>query len=192
MTSVSRPGRRVSCLARPPASRAGPGHRFPAPTFCDPYPNPRRVRLGDFRRREEVVLWFEHDLYDRLQLLKILAWFDSQEFGNTRLTLLELDQHPKVTPFYGLGQLNGPQLAALFPSRVPVTAERLEQAAKSWLIFTSTSHGDRRGLDRLLEEYPGLTDGLSRTERQLLLAAWAGATSREDLYLNLARRIRIP
>ena len=125
-------------------------------------------------------------------MLKILAWFGSQEFAHTRLTLLELDQHPKVTPFYGLGQLKGPQLAALFPSRVPVTAERLEQAEKSWLIFTSTSHGDRRGLDRLLEEYPGLTDGLSRTERQLLLAAWAGATSREDLYLNLALRIRIP
>src|SRR6185295_19412721 len=28
-----------------------------------------------FRDHEEVVLWFEHDLYDQLQLIQILDWF---------------------------------------------------------------------------------------------------------------------
>jgi hypothetical protein len=68
-------------------------------------------------------------------LLQILAWFGSQEFAHTRLRLLELDQHPKVTPFYGLGQLKGPQLAALFPSRVPVTAERFGGSSEKLADF---------------------------------------------------------
>lgn len=151
----------------------------------------RDARLAAFREHEEVVLWFEHDLYDRLQLLQILAWFRSQKFP-CNLSLIEVDQHPEVTPFYGLGQLEGPQLAALFPSRLPVTAERLEEAAHSWRIFTSTSHENLRGLDRLLEEYPGVTDGLARTERQLLLAARGGATSRHDLYRAASRYEECP
>lgn len=150
----------------------------------------RDARLSAFRDHEEVVLWFEHDLYDRLQLTQILAWFDQEPPGN--LSLIEVDQHPEVTPFYGLGQLSGPQLAALFPGRVPVEAERLEEAAHGWRIFTSTSHEELTGLDRLLEEYPGVTDGLSRTERQLLLAAREGADSRRDLYLAASRYEECP
>src|SRR6201995_5550713 len=35
--------------------------------------------LEDFRKHEEVVLWFEHDLYDQLQLLQLLNWFGQQD-----------------------------------------------------------------------------------------------------------------
>src|SRR5215208_2259122 len=31
--------------------------------------------------QEEVVLWFEHDLYDQLQLIQFLNWFAHQELG---------------------------------------------------------------------------------------------------------------
>src|SRR6185369_6885619 len=31
--------------------------------------------LLDFQRHDEVVLWFEHDLFDQLQLIQILDWF---------------------------------------------------------------------------------------------------------------------
>src|SRR6185436_13809586 len=31
--------------------------------------------LAAFRDHDEVVLWFEHDLYDQLQLLQLLDWF---------------------------------------------------------------------------------------------------------------------
>ena len=31
--------------------------------------------LGRFAEHEEVTLWFEHDLYDQLQLIQILDWF---------------------------------------------------------------------------------------------------------------------
>src|SRR5688572_759644 len=35
----------------------------------------RDTALRDAGRHEEVVLWFEHDLYDQLQLVQLLAWF---------------------------------------------------------------------------------------------------------------------
>src|SRR5438067_1253428 len=39
----------------------------------------RDTTLAGFRDHEEVVLWFEHDLYDQLQLLQILDWFSHQD-----------------------------------------------------------------------------------------------------------------
>src|SRR5947209_11115587 len=35
----------------------------------------RDTALTHFHLHEEVVLWFEHDLYDQLQLLQLLNWF---------------------------------------------------------------------------------------------------------------------
>src|SRR6185295_19589489 len=42
-------------------------------------------------------------------------------------------------------------------------------------------------LRRFLEEYPSEHDGLSRTERQLLTAAAAGASTRWDLFIATQR-----
>src|SRR5437763_10352226 len=54
--------------------------------------------VGQFSRRDkvleeslgqdEVVLWFEHDLYDQLQLIQILDWYAHQNLGRTKLTMI--------------------------------------------------------------------------------------------------------
>jgi hypothetical protein len=142
----------------------------------------RDVSLEASLSEDEVLLWFEHDLYDQLQLLQLLDWFSRQALGTTRLTLIQIDSHPEVKPFHGLGQLNGSQLAALFPQRIDVSRERLDAAADQWGHFTSDSHENLTGLPRLQEEYPDGINGLSRTEWQLLQAASEGASSRADLY----------
>jgi hypothetical protein len=157
----------------------------------------RDATLAAFRDHDEVVLWFEHDLYDQLQLLQLLDWFSRQNLGSTQLTMIQIGSHPEVTPFYGLGQLTGEQLMALFPSRTPVTARQLEIGRRVWAAFCSpeplalSPFAERSepempflqaALRRFLEEYPSERDGLSRTERQLLTAASAGAKTKRELY----------
>jgi DNA-binding transcriptional LysR family regulator len=157
----------------------------------------RDQMLEDFRRHEEVVLWFEHDLFDQLQLLQLLDWFGRQELGKTRLLLVQVNSYPGVKPFYGLGQLSGPQLVRLFPTRAPVTSAHTVAAREAWQAFGA---GDPAGLlqtarqqspalpflaaalQRFLEEYPWTSDGLSRSERQILQAAAAGQRTRESIY----------
>jgi hypothetical protein len=157
----------------------------------------RDQALENFRQHEEVVLWFEHDLFDQLQLLQLLDWFGRQELGKTKLSLVQVGSYPGVKPFYGLGQLSGPQLVRLFPARAPVTDAHIAAAREAWLAFRA---GDPAGLlemarqqspalpflaaalQRFLEEYPWTSDGLSRTERQVLQAAAAGWRTREDIY----------
>ena len=67
--------------------------------------------LEAFRRHQEVVLWFEHDLFDQLLLIRHLAWFARQSLGSTRLSLICIGASPEIDRFLGLGQLNPDQFA---------------------------------------------------------------------------------
>jgi hypothetical protein len=163
--------------------------------------------LGDFRAHDETVLWFEHDLYDQLQLVQLLDWFSRENRDGTQISVIQIGSHPDVTPFYGLGQLTGRQLADLLPLRQPVTPEQYAIGRQAWTAFCApdpTALVDvanrsfeampflSAALQRCLEEYPSAADGLSRTERQLLEAGASGSRRRTDYYLGSSRKEACP
>jgi hypothetical protein len=154
--------------------------------------------LEEFRKFEEVVLWFEHDLYDQLQLIQLLDWFAQQEMAKVRLSIVQINSHAGVKDFQGLGQLSGTQLARLFPLRRTAVPEQLAIATDAWAAFRSATpealveflqvnHPEmpflRDALLRHCEEYPWTTDGLSRTQRQILQAVQSGAKTKQEIYL---------
>src|SRR5881409_492438 len=42
--------------------------------------------LASFSDHDEVVLWFEHDLFCQVNLIYLLDWFAARELGKTKLT----------------------------------------------------------------------------------------------------------
>ncbi len=135
----------------------------------------RDAMLSGFRAYAEVVLWFEHDVYDQLQLLQVLDWFSAVDTGPVRLSL--------INPGEFLGMQSPQRLRDLFAARRAVTPEVLALAAAVWGEFRApdpTALADRTrtpqaalphlagAIRRLLEEYPGTQHGLSQTERQIL------------------------
>lgn len=135
---------------------------------------------------ERIVLWFEHDLYDQLQLLQLLSWFATHERGAARLELLSIGSYPGHTEFKGLGELDPEGVAALRGQERPVGDAQLELGRLGFEAFGADAPGRlaaflrrdltalpylRGALFRLLEEYPWQSDGLSRSHRQLLRAA---------------------
>lgn len=144
----------------------------------------RDAALADSLQEDEVVLWFEHDLFDQLQLLQLLDWFAQQPLGHTRLTLISRAEY--------LGTLNPRTLAVRFPSRVAVTAAQFAVARAAWAAFrsadpaalTATLATDlsplpflRAALVRHLQQFPSSHNGLSRSEQQALLAFESGPTT---------------
>jgi redox-sensitive transcriptional activator SoxR len=126
-----------------------------------------------------VVLWFEHDLYDQLQLLDTLAL--AHEHGAAP-ELIVVDSF--------LGELGPDELETLWPPRETATDETLETAASVWEAFRAPepnaiadfARHELPGLPfvapalrRLLEELPAPGDGLSTTERHALEAVAGGA-----------------
>ncbi|HBL25866.1 MAG TPA: hypothetical protein DD490_03420 [Acidobacteria bacterium] len=155
--------------------------------------------LEDHRSMDELVLWFEHDLFDQLLLIRTLDGLASRDLGLTRLSLICIGEHPEVKPFHGLGQLNPRQMAELLETRRPVTRDQMVLARHAWRAFCATEPigievAIRRdtsalpfladALHRHLEEFPALRGGLPRTEQQVLraLAREGGALSFEDLF----------
>jgi hypothetical protein len=153
------------------------------------------ARDDALRGARHVVLWFEHDLYDQLQLLQILAALANQP--ETKAELINIGSFPGVEPFHGLGQLTPVQMASLWPQRIRVAGRHTALAARAWKAFCSPDRlalpnvlaGDtsalpflRAALQRHLEEFPTAPDGLGRTDRQILRAVAEEQQRFEDVF----------
>jgi uncharacterized protein DUF1835 len=143
---------------------------------------------------QQVVLWFEHDLYDQLQLADVLALavpVDTPE-------LIVVDSFPGRPGFRGLGELTADELETLWPGRVPVSQDTLAAAVSAWAAvrhpdpsaLAAAAGADMPGLPflrpallRLLEELPAPGDGLSGTERRALQAIANGAATPAATFL---------
>jgi len=162
------------------------------------YGNPIKLAY-DFQKRDaalarcteydEIDLWFEHDLYDQLQLLQILDYLSSRSLPLGQVQLIQTDDF--------LSLLAAPELVALQHKRRPVLAETFQGAADVWAAYRAAMPQPlfeiRTGvppqlrhlpgaLERLFEEYPSVQSGLSRTQRQILDAVAQGAHSKEDIF----------
>ena len=144
----------------------------------------RNEHLKAASRYQEVILWYEHDLLDQLQILQLLDWFGQNRDQTHQLSMICIDQFAGIDPFRGIGQLSCKQMESLFDSRLPVTEEQISISERGWKAFrapipTELEHfiqsDDHQAIPflnnallRHLQEYPYTSDGLNRTERQIL------------------------
>lgn len=135
----------------------------------------RDKHLQSALSHQEVILWFEHDLYDQLQLWQLLSWFSEQQADNCNLTLICKERFVSEIP--------AAELPREFADRQSITKSQLLAAQTVWEAFTADSPeklvrlfkaGENRlpfmipGIHRLLQEYPSRSNGLSRNEQQIL------------------------
>ena len=150
----------------------------------------------DGARAGKVVLWFEHDLFDQLQLIRTLDVIGGADRAalQSNASLICIDRFPGVERFIGLGQLTGDELATLVGTEQPIRSEQYALASETWAAFRSpdpgallqitvrlkadTTYGDevyRQGLPflrdallRFFAEYPSTSNGLSHTAQLAL------------------------
>ncbi|MEO8579935.1 MAG: DUF1835 domain-containing protein [Gemmatimonadales bacterium] len=160
---------------------------------------------GDFVERDrvirhldyfdEIVLWFEDDLYDQLQLIQLLDFFGRGAGRGKKLWVIVVDGY--IPP------LSAAQLKELDAARPRVTAEQLELGKRAWKAFGSTDPREIAKLldestsaikylasafSRHLEEFPSTVTGLSRSEREALTAIEAGHNTPVAAFLEVARQ----
>jgi hypothetical protein len=129
---------------------------------------------------DEIVLWFEDDLYDQFQLIQVLDLFAGDVATVVPVSLVQLDG-----PF---GMLRPADMTKLFAARREVTEGQVGLARRAWAAFRAPRPDDLQGLlcedidglpylreaiVRHLEEFPSIGNGLTGTEWQML-AALAG------------------
>lgn len=154
-------------------------------------------KLASFQEHEEVVFWFEHDLFCQLHLLYLLNWFSQRDLGKTRLSLICVDQFPGKQNFRGLGELNTEQLASLFTGRTDVSGDELKIATLGWQAYRSSDPTDiekflqtdtsslpflETSLLAHLMKFPSTKNGLGKIENRGLELIHGGVKSFIDLF----------
>jgi hypothetical protein len=150
----------------------------------------RDAALAAFGDHGEVVLWFEHDLYDQLQLIQVLDFFSRRQPLPVSLSMVGASEY--------IGPAAPERIAQLFRERSAVTAEQLATGTRAWAAFRSPDPRDVQAvaeggtanlphlapaLRRHLQQFPSVRNGLSRSEQQALEAIAAGAATVADAYL---------
>jgi hypothetical protein len=114
-------------------------------------------------RDEVVVLWFEHDLYDQLQLIQVLDAVD----GNGAMVEAILSDR-------FLGAMDARELAALWPDRAPL---RPDQVALGRLAWEAVRAPDPHGIEALLNTHTAALPHLGPALRRLRSATASAAPS---------------
>lgn len=155
---------------------------------------------------DELILWFEHDLFDQLNLIQLLAWIAEHVPASKLVSLICIGSFPGRPDFKGLGELTPDELATLLDSRQRVTGAQYDLARRAWDAFRASTPGAldairsentaalpylAPAITRFLQEYPWTTDGLSRTERQLLQLASPGGITLWDAFPRLHEGERV-
>jgi hypothetical protein len=163
---------------------------------------------------EEVVLWFEHDLYDQLQQLQVMDRLQARRAGVVTAIM---------APDY-LGYQTADRLREWFDRRQRITDQQWDLAVRAWAAFRASD--PRAVLDvldviavgrkvanpadstkrlkvqtvaplpslpsafiRLLQQYPSVRSGLSRTEAQTLTALSGGPLAAGSAYTASNHRV---
>jgi len=151
---------------------------------------------------DEVVLWFESDLHDQLQLCQVLAWYNDQPSKPQRLSMIGVEKDADGV-LRGLSQQKADGIASLFAARVPVSAAQLTLAGRAWAAFRAADPLAldvlrREGaealphlapaIERLLQELPSTANGLSRTEQAALAGVAEGARAPAEIFVAVHTR----
>jgi hypothetical protein len=163
---------------------------------------------------EEVVLWFEHDLYDQLQMVQVMDRLQDRRGGPVTAIM--------ATDY--LGYQTADRLREWFDRRQRLIDEQWDLAVRAWQAFrasdpravldlleviaTGTAASDPSdsttrlkvqgaaplpslpsAFIRLLQQYPSVRSGLSRTEAQTLTALAGGAITAHGAYTGSNHRV---
>jgi hypothetical protein len=144
---------------------------------------------------DEVVLWFEDDLYDQLQLIQLLDFFARTPVKGKKVSLVVVDGY--IPP------LSAAKITELDAARPAVTPAQYGLAKRAWKAFgsdnpkailallsedTSALPYLAAALKRHLEEFPSIENGLSRSEYEALSAINEGHTTPVAAFLEVAKR----
>ncbi|MEE9446678.1 MAG: hypothetical protein V3V09_01880 [Arenicellales bacterium] len=135
----------------------------------------RDAQLASFKDYGQLTLWFEHDLYDQLQILQILDWMSGQDMAGTRVRMICTEQY--------LGRCTPAQMLKMREHETDISKSQCLLAQKAWAAFRAPHpQAWRNLLDmdtsdlpflhdailRQLQEYPHCESGLSLSEVRAL------------------------
>ena len=149
----------------------------------------RAEKLAQLAKYDFIVLWFEHDLYDQLQLLQAIDTIAGELGRENGLFLVQADDY--------LIRWTPQTIGSLAQTAKELSADQIGLAREAWLRFRQSTPVEwaellaadttllpylESSVERLLQDLPAPGTGLARTQLQILDAIENGADQPHKLF----------
>jgi len=141
--------------------------------------------LCNHKQQDQIVLWFEYDLFCQINMLAVLSWL-KQHRRHAEISLVcsgKVEDSPKL---HGLNELNDDKLMELYDNRKVLSQDDIEYADYIWQLYCSDNpirlenqiaNNDFQfeylsdALKTHLKRFPTIKNGLNDLENHILEVA---------------------
>ncbi|OEK02018.1 hypothetical protein BFP97_11015 [Roseivirga sp. 4D4] len=150
---------------------------------------------------DEVVLWFEYDLFCQINMVALIHWLGKQELDNTT-SLVCVGKIDDSDRLYGLGEIEASQYAQLFETRLKLGSREFEFCSDVYETYCASDPTDLYNyvlmslselpylpdaLDTHFRRYPYKDSGLTEIEQRMIDLIEAGESDQRKLVGKMLR-----
>lgn len=134
------------------------------------------------KTQQEIVLWFEYDLFCQVNMLAVISWLKKFR-PDVPVSLVCSGKEDDSGKLYGLSELRKDKLETLFENRVSLSIDDIEYADYIWQLYCSDSPLALQNHTRVtntqfnylpqaiaahIERFPTIKNGLNKIENTIL------------------------
>ncbi|PWL38835.1 DUF1835 domain-containing protein [Flagellimonas aquimarina] len=138
--------------------------------------------LCNHKQQDQIVLWFEYDLFCQINMLAVLSWLKTHR-RHAEISLVCSGKEDASDKLYGLSELSDEQLLNLYENRTILSQDDIEFADYVWQLYCSDNpirlenliaHNNfqfeylSEALRAHLKRFPTIKNGLNELENRIL------------------------
>ncbi|UNY98081.1 DUF1835 domain-containing protein [Zhouia spongiae] len=142
-------------------------------------------RLCNQKHQQEIVLWFEYDLFCQVNMIAVLSWLHKNRKG-VPVSLVCSGKEDDTERLYGLSELSAEHIGLLYKKRLHLTLDDIEYADYIWQLYCGDNPiqlytAIKQNSSQLkyitpaflshLHRFPTVENGLNELENNVLKAA---------------------
>lgn len=161
--------------------------------------------LCNHKQQDQIVLWFDHDLYCQVNLLAVISWLKSHR-RHAEISLVSNTPEDARDPDKSLSGMSEEELRKCYDKRVELSQDDIEYADYVWQLYCSdnpirlenlTDYENysfthlSNAINLHLQRFPSIRNGLNNTENGILTKSLLDEPkSKQSLIKELLREQR--
>lgn len=156
--------------------------------------------LCNHKQQDQIILWFEYDLFCQVNLLAVLSWLKTYR-RHAEISLICSGKEDESDKLYGLSELNDEQLLNLYKNRKTLSQGDIEYADYVWQLYCSdnpirlenlTDFEDYQfpylsdSIQAHLRRFPTIKNGLNAVENKILEISAEHKPKTKKILMSLA------
>ncbi|QCW99977.1 DUF1835 domain-containing protein [Aggregatimonas sangjinii] len=154
--------------------------------------------LCNHKQQDEIVLWFEYDLFCQVNMIAVLSWLKTHR-KYAQISLVCSGKEDETDKMYALNELTDEKLLELYENKTILKQDDIEYADYVWQLYCSDNPirlenlSDfenyrfdylSQAIDDHLHRFPSIKNGLNDMENNILRQALEKKPSNKKKFLS--------